>query len=358
MIKFATAIVRREIVAGALVIGVSSVAATPASSQIVRSATGANTAAIQAAVEQFRADLGGTDNGTTAGSQPTGRRQIAWDAGGAAANAGISPSPLTTFGNRGAVFVTPGSGFEISGLPSPEFGDLNPTYPTLFAPFSTPRLFTALNSNVMEVHFTVPGNIAVPAAVTGFGAVFTDVDSATSTKMEFYAPDGALLYENFVAATSGSQSLSFLGVSFPAGEVVSRVRIISGNAAPGPNEAGTLDLVVMDDFIYGEPVSIQGLTIAPITGILFRQGAFDIIVHLDSNLAFISGQVRLDGSDVTGPFASCVRDASQGSSYNTFRCPAPRGFLGAGVHVFQVEFTLSDQSRVRNAVRWEIANSQ
>jgi hypothetical protein len=330
--------------------------ATPASSQIVRSTTGANAAAIQATVDQFRADLGGPNNGTTAGSQPAGRREITWDGGGAGANAAISPSPMTTFGTRGAVFVTPGSGFEISGQPSAEFGDLNATYPTLFAPFSTPRLFTALNSNVMEVQFTVPGNIAVPAAVTGFGAVFTDVDSATSTKMEFYAPDGALLYENFVAATSGSESLSFLGVSFPAGEVVSRVRIVSGNAAPGPDEAGTLDLLVMDDFIYGEPVSTDGLTIAPTTGILFRQGAFDIVVHLDTNLEFITGQAKLDGNDVTGPFASCVRDARQDNGDNAFRCPAPRGFLGAGVHVFQVEFTLSDQTRVRNAVRWEIAN--
>jgi hypothetical protein len=359
MTRFASAIVRREVAAVALVLGVSLVTATPARSQIVRSATGANAAAIQAAVDLFRADLGGPNNGTTAGSQPAGRREIQWDAGGAGATPSISATPLTTFGNRGAVFVTPGSGFEISGAPSPEFGELNPNYPTYFAPFSAPRLFTALNSNVMEVHFKVPGNIAVPAAVTGFGAVFTDVDSATSTKMEFYAPDGALLYENFVAATSGDASLSFLGVSFPAGEVVSRVRIISGNAAPGPpgpDETGSLDVVVMDDFIYGEPVSTQGLTIAPITGTLFRQGAFDIVVQLDTNLDFIGGQARLDGSDVSGPFASCVRDAKEDNGHNAFRCPAPRGFLGVGVHVFQLEFTLSDQTRVRNAVRWEIAN--
>lgn len=359
MTRFASAIVRREFAAVALVLGVSLVTATPASSQIVRSATGANAAAIQATVDQFRADLGGPNNGIVAGSQPAGRREIGWDGGGAGANATISASPMTTFGNRGAVFVTPGSGLEISGQPSPEFGDLNPNYPTYFAPFSAPRLFTALNSNVMEVHFKVPGNIAVPAAVTGFGAVFTDVDSATSTKMEFYAPDGALLYENFVAATAGDASLSFLGVSFPAGEVVSRVRIISGNAAPGPpgpDETGSLDVVVMDDFIYGEPVSTQGLTIAPITGILFRQGAFDIVVHLDTDLDFIGGQARLDGSDVSGPFASCVRDAKEDNSNKAFRCPAPRGFLGVGFHVFQVEFTLSDQTRVRNAVRWEIAN--
>ena len=172
----------------------------------------------------------------TAGSQPTGRREITWDGGGAAAQATIFPNPSTAFANRGAVFVTPGSGFESSGLPSPEFGDLNGGYPTLFATFSTPRLFTALNSNVMDVLFFVPGNATVPAAVTGFGSVFTDVDSATSTKLEFYAPDGTLLFERFVPATPGNESLSFVGVSFDAGEVVARVHIISGNAAPGPDE--------------------------------------------------------------------------------------------------------------------------
>ncbi len=329
---------------------------TAVAGPVVREATGANAAAIQAAVDAFRNDLGGPNNGVTPGSQPGGRREITWDGGGAAATATIFPVLTTAFANRGAVFVTPGSGFESSGQPSPEFGDLNGVYPNLFATFSTPRLFTALNSNVMDVLFSVPGNATVPAAVTGFGSVFTDVDSATSTKLEFYAPDGTLLFERFVPATPGNESLSFLGVSFDAGEVVARVHIVSGNAAPGPDESGNLDLVVMDDFIYGEPVSTSGLTIAPDSGTLFRTGAFDIVVKLDSAVNFVGGQVRLNGTDVTGPFASCVSDAKPGSGGASFRCPAPRGFLSVGENVLQVEFTLSDQTRVRNAVRWTIVN--
>jgi hypothetical protein len=31
------------------------------------------------------------------------------------------------------------------------------------------------------------------------------------------------------------------------------VRITSGDAAPGPDDGGRLDVVMMDDFIYGEP---------------------------------------------------------------------------------------------------------
>ena len=64
----------------------------------------------------------------------------------------------------------------------------------------------------------------------------------------------------FVPATAGSETLSFLGVTFNAGERVGRLRITTGNAAVGPNDAppGT-DIVVMDDFIYGEPVAcVQG----------------------------------------------------------------------------------------------------
>ena len=98
---------------------------------------------------------------------------------------------MTRFSNRGAVFTTPGTGFAISGQPSPEFGEVNPTYPALFAPFSSPRLFTALNSNVMDVWFFVPGSTTVPAAVSGFGAVFTNVSVENSTRLEFYAPDGS-----------------------------------------------------------------------------------------------------------------------------------------------------------------------
>src|SRR5262245_43274326 len=126
----------------ALVIVLGLLIATPAmAGPVVREAAGANAAAIQAAVDQFRADLGGVNNGNTAGSQASGRREINWDGGGATAPIGLFPSPMTTFSNRGAIFVTPGSGFSISGQPTPEFGELNPGYPTLFASFSVPRLF-------------------------------------------------------------------------------------------------------------------------------------------------------------------------------------------------------------------------
>jgi hypothetical protein len=236
---------------------------------VVRSVGGsADPASITAAVNAFRADLGDPNNGNMPGPLFSGRREINWDGGGAAALATVFPSPMTTFNSppttRGAVFTTPGGSFEISGQPSPEFGDINPTYPTTFGVFSAPRLFTPLGSNVLDVFFFIPGTDTL-ATVSGFGAVFTDVDLLGSARLEFFDFFGALLFAQDVApGTVGSESLSFLGASGDAGERIFRVRITSGTAALGPNDnplAG-LDLVVMDDFLYGEP-SVAGIVPEP-----------------------------------------------------------------------------------------------
>jgi hypothetical protein len=245
---------------------------------LVREAVGTGPAAIQAAVDAFRTDLGGVNNGNVAGSQAGGRREINWDGGGAAAVPTLDPSPMTRFSNRGAVFTTPGLGFEISGAPTPNFGEINPAYGTHFAPFSSPRLFSALGSNVLDVWFFVPGSTTIAAGVTGFGAVFTGVSRQGTARLEFYAVDGALLYEHAVASAAGDGSLSFVGVSFPYGEIVGRVRIISGNTALGPADTAAIDAAVMDDFIYGEPVAAQGLSIAPQTSRVFRTASLDLIV--------------------------------------------------------------------------------
>jgi hypothetical protein len=339
-----------------LVIGLA-MAAPAGAGPVVREAAGASPAAIQAAVDQFRADLGGVNNGNAVGSQPGGRREINWDGGGATAPVTLDPSPMTRFSNRGAVFTTPGSGFEISGVPLPEFGEINASYPALFAPFSSPRLFAALDTNVMDVWFFVPGSTTVAAGVTGFGAVFTHVTSETSTRLEFYAPDGALLFAREVPWAAGDETLSFLGVSFDAGEIVGRVRIVSGNSALGPDESAARDLVVMDDFVYGEPVSVQGLSIAPQTGQLFRTGALDLILAVkDLPAGVTNGRVWLDGADVTAPFLACMVPGSQPGGA-TFRCAVPAGLLTPGDHVVQVELTLSDSTRLRQAVRWTVVGN-
>jgi hypothetical protein len=323
---------------------------------VVREASGLTPASIQAVVDQFRADLG-PNNGLATGSQAGGRREINWDGGGPTAPPTLDPSPMTRFAGRGATFLTSGTGFEISAAsgPSAEFADINPSYPALFAPFSTPRLFIALNTNEMDVVFNVPGNAAVPAGVTGFGAVFTDVDSATSTRLQFFAPDGALLFERAVPAASGSETQSFLGVSFDNGEIVGRVRIVSGNTAFGPDETGALDLVAMDDFIYGEPVSTEGLVISPASGTVFQIGSFDLTIGVESAATPpIDARLRFDGADAPEGLVACFTPAALNRGRTTFSCQVPRNLLTEGEHVVQVVVTFADQTSRRNAVRWSV----
>ena len=70
--------------------------------------------------------------------------------------------------------------------------------------------------------------------------------------MEYFDADGKLLFSSFVPASPGDGSLSFFGIVFDDA-LIARVRITTGNVAPGPDDAEKRDIVMMDDFIYGEP---------------------------------------------------------------------------------------------------------
>jgi hypothetical protein len=162
---------------------------------------------------------------------------------------------------RGLLLATPGTGFQVSGATTdsgagqpapPNFGNLNGNYSATFQVFSAQRLFTPLDSNIFDVIFNVPGT-SVPAFVSGFGCVLADVDQSNTTSLNFFDRDGASLGTFFVPAFSSG--LSFLGVSFSdISPSIARVRVTLGNATIGPNDNNTTsDIVVADDFIYGEP---------------------------------------------------------------------------------------------------------
>jgi hypothetical protein len=229
--------------------------------QTVRQAAGLSPADIQSAVDDFRADLGGANNGI-GGTFTTGRREINWD--GVPDDRSAPNNLPAEFFNvnslRGLVLATPGTGFQVSAKAgnatsaAVEFGNLNPAFAGLFRAFSPERLFTSVDSNITDVLFFVPGT-ATPAVVSGFGVVFSDVERSDSTKLEFYDVQGRLIFSGFAPAVPGAhESLSFIGASFPTPQIAI-VRIISGNAvlsAEAINDDAN-DLVVMDDFIYGEP---------------------------------------------------------------------------------------------------------
>jgi hypothetical protein len=247
----------RITVVAATAVAAFAFACAPAFALIIFNGSGATTASIQPSVDAFRAALG-TLNPNVAGSFGNGRREINWD-GVPDTFAAPNLLPANFFNAnspRGVVLSTPGSGLQVSAnagtAATTEFGNINASYPGSFAPFSPQRLFTALGSNVVDVTFFIAGS-GTPAFVRGFGAVFSDIDVASATSIEFFDAGNVSLGNFPVPALAGNETFSFLGVDFGS-NVVSRVRVTSGNVALGPSDAPpTADAVVMDDFIYGEP---------------------------------------------------------------------------------------------------------
>jgi hypothetical protein len=221
----------------------------------------ADPASIQSTVDSFRTALGDPNNGNNAGPLATGRREINWDGGGAT-TAASSTSPLTAFTNtRGSTMATAGTGgFLQTPLTDPALTSINATYSTTFSTFSPSRILTPTGSNITDVTFSIPGtNGATPATVGGFGAVFSDVDLANVTRIEFFNSSNVQIQSlNVLPGTVPSGSLSFLGAVGTAGERIARVRITTGNSALGPNDTNgnPNDVVAMDDFLYSEPQAV------------------------------------------------------------------------------------------------------
>ncbi|MEO6132680.1 MAG: hypothetical protein ABIQ02_12590 [Saprospiraceae bacterium] len=214
---------------------------------------------IQSVLDTYRSLLG-PDNGGAPGTQTGGRREINWDG---VPDSLAAPNFLphdffnTNAGTRarGADFTTPGDGVQVSAdsinpygaLPS--FGNINATYRQIFPAFSVERLFSPIGSNVVDLRFFVPGT-TTPAVVQGFGAIYVDVDRQENTAFEYFDINDKSL--GTYSTPIKNEGFVFLGVLFKS-PVVHRVRIEYGNSALGPNDGGSVDVSVMDDFIYGEP---------------------------------------------------------------------------------------------------------
>ena len=227
-----------------------------------RSGSGADAAALTPTRDQFRADLGG---GTVAGANGSFggvRREINWDGvpSGFAAPNSLPANFFNSNSPRGVVVATPGTGFQVSAATTDAggqplyFGNIDPSYTTTFGIFTPQRLFTSIGSNIYDINFYIPGT-TTPATVNGFGSVFADVDQANTTSLRFFDRNNALLGTYYAPVASGG--LSFVGAFTNNGQAtIARVRVTLGNAmlAPGAIDNSTsTDLVVADDFIYGEP---------------------------------------------------------------------------------------------------------
>ncbi len=343
----------------------------PAAAQTIREATGANAAAIQAAVDAFRGDLGAL-NLNVAGSAAGGRREINWDGtpDGDAAPGRLPGDFFNKVSPRGVIFESAGT-FQVSADASNpsttavRFGNLNASYSPAFAAFSAERLFASIGSNILDVVFVVPGG-TTPATTRGFGAVFTDVDLAASTRLEFFDESGDLLLSRDVMNTAGDGSLSFLGVSFPDARIA-RVRITAGDfplaATSSLNDVtqgGIYDYVVMDDFIYGEPVAFTAvLTISPPSGTYTATQSFDLVLVVNApGRTITGGTITLDGANVAGALVSCLVAGRLGATGQTFRCPrVPVGSLGAGSHTLTVTLTFDDGSTAKDKAVYAVSSS-
>ena len=228
---------------------------------------GADTAALTAIRDAFRAAIGG---GTTAGANGSFgglRREINWDgvpAGFSDPNA-LLPNFFNVNSPRGVVFSTPGTGFLVSA----NSGGATPIlfgFPNDFQTFSPQKLFTAVNSNITDVTFFVPGTNTA-ATVSAFALIFVDVEVAGLSRIEFFNALNQLIYTRD-ALVGGNQGLSFVGGVANAGERIARVRITSGsNTIVANGQLGNPidDIVVMDDFLFSTPVAADAGVPEPTT---------------------------------------------------------------------------------------------
>jgi len=208
---------------------------------------------------QFRALLGDPLNAAPA--QTGGRREVNWDAVPATfTNNNTFPfdffnstDPAIANGRKRGLVMNNGTNFRVD---STAFAEVDPSYATQFKAFSPKRAFVYMTNTVSTAFFKVPGT-STDAFVKGFGVIFSDVDDAHSTSLEFF--NGNVSLGIFKAPVrSDENGFSFLGVHF-ATEKVTRVKITAGNGLLGTgvkdiSAGGAKDLVVMDDFFYNEPV--------------------------------------------------------------------------------------------------------
>ena len=250
------------------------IATSTLSAQVVRQSTGTTPATMSAAVDLFRQDLGGANNGN-GGSYTTGRREINWDdvpdnMAGEDSNGSPRFLPRDFYNKnvkRGAVLSAPcyaGDSIQVSADASnPEnspvrFGHVDPSYTNTFKTFSGERLAHAGyymdKCNVLEIQFYVPGT-SIPATVSGFGAILSDLDQGAGYIVLYDEYGKRISLESVPLIQNG---LSFYGISFNNGTRISRVRIYAGyeRLKLGNLDALNNDLVAIDDIIYSEPRAI------------------------------------------------------------------------------------------------------
>jgi hypothetical protein len=211
-------------------------------------------------VAEFGLAIGDVNNKNEPGRHASGRREINWDGVPAQFN-NTDAFPADFFNQnapRGAVYVANnGTGLRVSDN---NFTDVNQTYGAEFVAFSAPRLFAPTGTTKSEVRFRIPGTDTA-AVVQSFGAVFVDVDKANSSRLQAYDKDNRLIADIPAPTRLATDAFSLVGVTFDH-PVIARIVLTLGEAPIGAgindlSSGGLVDLVVLDDFLYSEPQSLQ-----------------------------------------------------------------------------------------------------
>jgi hypothetical protein len=243
---------------------------------VVYSGSGADAAT---ALDAFRSAIGGVKN--TGAPEASGRREISWD-GVNLDGTDVNPNtqvvdqnhtvviPVDRFQSQGALFEDP---YAVSG---DGFASVNPATAGQFPAFSPNNTFVMQDQTPYQFDdrfigqsFTIPGTTTA-AGTRGFGAIFVDTEKAGASSIEYFGHDASgheVSLGTFTVPTGASGEPQFLGVLFDS-PVVTDVNLTVGTNALfnfdgtnvqsfGPeNLAHGTDLVVTDDFVFGEPTTI------------------------------------------------------------------------------------------------------
>ncbi|RYY21502.1 MAG: hypothetical protein EOO04_18105 [Chitinophagaceae bacterium] len=209
-------------------------------------------------LDEFRQSLGqlNTQLGAT-----TGRREISWEAvPDDMLDKTLPPQFFNQVGTEANPSLQKGIAYEPSfdfRVSKTQFASLDPEAASQFKAFSGIAVFARVGDQPQPwpISFQVAG-VAEAAAVRGFGMVVSDVDVAGSVKIDYF--NGSTLIGSVdVPARTGDSPFSFAGLLFKD-PVITSIRVThQGLLKAGEKDitqGGTHDLVVMDDFIYAEPV--------------------------------------------------------------------------------------------------------
>jgi hypothetical protein len=209
-------------------------------------------------LDEFRQSLGqlNTQTGAT-----TGRREISWEA---VPDDMLDKTLPAQFFNQTGTEANPALQKGITYEPTfdfrvskTQFASLDPEAAEQFKAFSGSAVFARVGDQPQPwpISFQVAG-VAEAAAVRGFGMVVSDVDVTGSVKIEYFN-GSSLIGSVDVPARTGDSPFSFTGLLFKD-PVITSIRVThQGLLKAGEkdiSQGGTHDLVVMDDFIYAEPV--------------------------------------------------------------------------------------------------------